>query len=52
MKTEARPSAEVLRERRAVTRARQLAELLERRPDLFGVHSAADLAADSVRWSA
>ncbi|MBZ5741250.1 hypothetical protein [Nocardioides mangrovi] len=37
---------------RASVRARHLAELMERRPDLFGVHPAADLVADSVRWTA
>ncbi len=41
-----------VRERRAVLRAQGLAELLERRPDLWGVHTPADLAAESVLWSA
>jgi hypothetical protein len=40
------------RRTRASVRARHLAELLDRRPDLFGVHPAADLVADSVRWTA
>ena len=41
-----------VRERRSVQRAQGLAELLERRPDLWGVHTPADLAAESVLWSA
>ena len=41
-----------LRQRRAAHRAQVLAELLDRRPDLWGVHSPADLAAESVLWSA
>lgn len=41
-----------LRQQRADRRAQVLAELLERRPDLWGVHSPADLAAESVLWSA
>ena len=40
-----------VRERRLARRAHVLAELLDRRPDLRGVHSAADLAAEAVRWS-
>lgn len=41
-----------LRERRAAHRAQVLAELLDRRPDLWGVYGPADLAAESVLWSA
>ena len=41
-----------LRQRRAAQRAQLLAELLDRRPDLVGVHSPADLAAESVLWTA
>lgn len=41
-----------LKQRRAAARAKELAELMDRRPDLWGVHSPADLAAESVRWSA
>lgn len=41
-----------LRQQRADRRAQVLAELLGRRPDLWGVHSPADLAAESVLWSA
>jgi hypothetical protein len=41
-----------LRQRRAARRAQVLAELLDRRPDLWGVHSPADLVAESVLWSA
>jgi len=41
-----------LRQRREAHRAKVLAELLERRPDLWGVHLPADLAAESVLWSA
>jgi hypothetical protein len=40
------------RGRRATSRAQALAELLERRPVLWGVHSPADLVAESVLWSA
>jgi hypothetical protein len=36
----------------AVTRARGLAELLVRRPELAGVYSPADVTAEAVRWSA
>ncbi|MDF1604582.1 hypothetical protein [Nocardioides sp. YIM 152315] len=39
-------------EPRAVTRARGLAELLVRRPELSGVYSPADVTAEGVRWSA
>lgn len=41
-----------LKARRAAARAKELAELMERRPDLRGVHLPADLADESVRWSA
>jgi len=36
---------------RAIIRARGLADLFERRPDLAGVHSPADLTAEAVRWA-
>jgi hypothetical protein len=39
-------------EPRAVARARGLAELLRRRPELAGVYPPADVTADAVRWSA
>lgn len=42
----------VLRERREAERARALAELLVRRPDLAGVHPAADLTTEGIRWCA
>lgn len=41
-----------LRVQREAARAKELAELLERRPDLWGVHRPADLAAESALWSA
>lgn len=41
-----------LRQRREAVRTKELAELLERRPDLWGVHRPADLAAEYVLWSA
>jgi hypothetical protein len=37
---------------RAMTHVRQLADLLDRRPDLAGVSLRADLTAEAVRWSA
>lgn len=37
---------------RAATRALELAELLESRPDLVGAYAPADLAVEAVRWSA
>ena len=40
------------RTRREAWRVSGLTELLERRPDLAGVHPRADLAAEAVRWSA
>lgn len=39
-------------EPRAVTRARGLAELLHRRPELVGVYTPADVTAEGLRWSA
>ncbi len=39
-------------EPRAVARARGLAELLHRRPELVGVYTPADVTAESLRWSA
>jgi hypothetical protein len=39
------------RTRREAWRASGLIELLERRPELAGVHPRADLAAEAVRWS-
>lgn len=38
--------------RRAVTRGRELTDLMVRRPELYGVHKAADIGAESVLWSA
>jgi hypothetical protein len=37
---------------RAAARSRDLVELMWRRPDLAGVYRPADVAAESVRWSA
>jgi len=42
----------LLRQRRSAGRARRLAELLRERPELAGVHEAADLAVEAVRWTA
>ncbi|MFC7495655.1 MULTISPECIES: hypothetical protein [unclassified Nocardioides] len=39
-------------EPRAITRARGLSELLDRRPELSGVYKPADVTAEGVRWSA
>jgi len=39
-------------EQRAATWARELADLLQRRPELAGVYGPADLTAESVRWCA
>lgn len=39
-------------EARALSRARELADLFTRRPDLEGVYKPADLTAEAVRWSA
>lgn len=41
-----------LQRRRATVHAQELAALLERRPDLWGVYRPADLAAESLLWSA
>ncbi|MFC7495643.1 MULTISPECIES: hypothetical protein [unclassified Nocardioides] len=38
--------------RRAADRARELVHLMERRPDLYGVHREAELAVESILWSA
>jgi hypothetical protein len=46
-----RPRDEVLRQRRAAARAQGVVALLQRRPDLAGVHLPADLTAEAVRWS-
>lgn len=48
-----RPHAEAARrERRAAARAQGVVELLQRRPELAGVHGPADLTAEAVRWLA
>ena len=39
-------------ESRAVTRVRGLGDLMVRRPDLYGVYGPADVAAESILWSA
>ena len=39
-------------EPRAVTRARGLADLLVRRPELTGVYTPADVTLEALRWSA
>ena len=36
---------------RAISRARELADLFDRRPELAGVYSPADLTAEAGRWS-
>lgn len=41
------PASEI----RAIIRARELADLFDRRPELAGVYSPADLTAEAVRWS-
>ena len=41
-----------MRERREAERTRALTDLLGRRPDLAGVHPAADLATEGIRWCA
>jgi hypothetical protein len=46
------PSHAVLRDRREAERGRALTDLLQRRPDLEGVHPAADLATEAIRWCA
>ncbi len=50
--TDDRDQLNELKQRRAAARAKELAELMERRPDLRGVHLPADLADESLRWSA
>ena len=40
------------KQERAAARARELSDLLERRPELAGVYGPADLTAEAVRWSA
>jgi len=39
-------------EPRVVTRARGLADLLRRRPELVGVYDPADVTAEALRWTA
>lgn len=46
------PGATRNREQRAIDWARAVTRLLEKRPDLAGVYSPADVTAESVRWSA
>jgi hypothetical protein len=41
-----------LHQRRAAERAKSLADLMGRRPELLGVYKPADVAAESVLWSA
>jgi hypothetical protein len=41
-----------LHQRRAAERTKGLAELLVRRPELLGVYKPADVAAESILWSA
>ena len=50
----AEPSAETTAaaEVRALSHVRALADLFDRRPDLAGVYSPADLTNEAVRWSA
>lgn len=50
--TEATPASETRAQLRALGHARVLSDLFERRPDLAGVYLPADLAAESVRWTA
>ena len=47
-----RPEDSPAWEPRAVTRARGIAELLHRRPELVGVYTPADVTAEGLRWSA
>ncbi|MBA2955135.1 hypothetical protein GON03_12410 [Nocardioides sp. MAH-18] len=51
---DARPAAETppAWEPRAVARARGLADLLSRRPELVGVYRPADVTAEALRWTA
>ena len=44
------PPAVVVRERRHADRARALTDLLQRRPELAGVHPGADVATEAIRW--
>lgn len=48
----AAPAASAVKEVRAAARARELVELMERRPELAGVYEPADLAVEAIRWSA
>jgi hypothetical protein len=41
-----------LRQRRMAHRSRELAELLDRRPDLWGVYGPADVAVEFTLWCA
>jgi hypothetical protein len=41
-----------LHQRRAAERTKGLADLMVRRPELLGVYKPADVAAESVLWSA
>ena len=41
-----------LKQERVAARARELSDLMERRPELAGVYGPADLTAEAVRWSA
>jgi hypothetical protein len=56
--TQARPNDAVMapkvadQRRRAASRAKDLAALMKRRPDLHGVYKPADVAAEAVLWSA
>jgi hypothetical protein len=43
--------ATVVKEIRAAARARDLVDLMERRPELAGVYRPADLAVEAIRWS-
>ncbi len=43
--------AAAVKELRAAARARDLVDLMERRPDLAGVYLPADLAVEALRWS-
>ena len=52
MTSTSRDETALMRERREAERTRALADLLGRRPDLAGVHPAADLATEGIRWCA
>lgn len=43
-------SAAAVRDRRHAERARALTDLLQRRPELSGVHPGADVATEAIRW--